>query len=965
MSEAVAATESRLDAPELSVRAVGVLLLHFQKSYGAERLAEVWKKNDPGLPLSHVTTITNFVSLRFIERVIEMLVRESGEPDFAFKAGLRTATPEALGFLFHIFRTFGSPQICYRQLVQLAGTFNRVGTFDLVTLERTQMELTYTSTVPERSPYLCEGRKAQFASIPMIWGLPQAEVHELECQLKGGSRCRYRLSWTQPMRAWRAAVGTAIGVATAVGLTISTQLAALVAFPMMMFLGALGGAWLDARSEIRRKDDLLQTQNEGLMHSLRDLQRRNEEIFRTNQELESRVAERTHELQVTNEKLSGSLVQVQEMDRLKTQFFDNVSHELRTPLTLILLTLESLRNAAAATAEAEGHYDRLERSAGRLLRLINALLDLAKIGAGKMRLRYQQVDVRDLLNGVMIPFRVLAEDKRVALKLDAPDDLDIIHADFEKLDIVFQNLVSNALKFTHSGEVTVKVTQDTFYVHVAVRDTGAGISAEDLRIIFDRFAQADSAGTRRVGGTGIGLALVKETIELHGGNISVVSKPGEGSTFSVDIPRGTVHIREDIRERRTADFPVGLTRRAEDGLMTRRRDPAASSTSPGPGPADVSPTAIDPAKRTVLVVEDEPDLRAFITRGLRMAFNVIEAPDGQAGLERARELLPSVIISDVMMPRLSGLQLLSALRADPRTLDIPVILLTARQDIEARVHGLGEGANDYLGKPFAPRELVARIEAQLRLRDATARIAQTERLAATSLITSGFAHEVRNPLNGLMNALEPLKESLVGAQDREMAESMLRVIEESGQRIRHLAESLLGSVRDTGVRTPIQISKTFSAAERALAWKVSDKVTIEQVWESDDAVMGEAPALIQVWINLIDNAFRSFNGRHGGRIRLHAKNDGDWLSVSVSDDGCGIPPDVLPRLFEPFFSTRAAGEGTGLGLALCRRIVLAHGGQIHLRSRPGEGTEVKVRLPLAASAVINESTQMMQPPALA
>jgi signal transduction histidine kinase len=945
VSALAAQVEEPLDEPQLSVRAVAVLLLHFQKTHGAARLAEVWEKNAPGLSLEHVTTMTNFVSLRFIERVMEMLVRESGEQDFAWQAGLRTASPEALGFLYHVFRTVGSPKACYRQLVELGPTFNRVGRFDLLSLERHRLELTYTSSLPERTPYLCEGRRAQFASIPMIWGLPPAEVEERACQLRGDGCCHYVLRWSAQLRGWRAPLGLVLGLGAGAVVTAGLALPGVPWLPALAAPGLLAGLWLDARRELRAKDELLVSQNEGLKHSLRDLQRRSDEVFRANQELEVRVQARTGELSEANQKLSTALARQQEVDRLKTQFFDNVSHELRTPLTLILLTLESLQQRGEAEAPGlRQHLDRMERSAERLLRLINDLLDLARIEAGKVRLRYEAVDLGKVLPAMLIPFRVLADKKRVGLRLEL-EAAEPVHADPEKLDVVFQNLVSNALKFTDEGEVTVRVRQDAFWVHVEVADTGVGIGQKDLNAIFDRFAQADASGTRKFGGTGIGLALVKETVELHAGTVTVDSQPGRGSTFRVSIPRGTAHIREELRERRTTTVPIRNDRRSEGSLALkaelRGAGPAVSDGAPA-SPAPELPVSVS-ARSRILVVEDDPEIRSILVGVLGQDYDVLEARNGQEGLEVAARCRPALVISDVMMPVMSGMQLLQALRSDVDLMDTPVILLTARFQVEARAEGLEAGANDYLGKPFSPRELVARVESQLRLREATARIAQTERQAAASLITSGFAHEVRNPLNGLVNALGPLREAMGQDADPQTARAMLDVVDESVRRIRDLAESLLALVRVDPSRVPLDVSGTLRAAVRALEWKLPPAVKVVQALQAQHPVEAEAGSLTQVWINLIDNALRATGEQ--GQVTLSCGDEDGEVVVRVSDGGCGMAPEALARAFEPFFTTRTSGEGTGLGLALCRRIVLQHRGRIELASAPGKGTTVTVRLP--------------------
>lgn len=928
------------DAPEVSVRALAVLLTYFRREYGEERLRRVWERHHLGLSLEYVTTMTNFVSLRFLERLAEALIVESGDPSLPRKSGLLAVTPESLGFLFHLVRTFGTPEQFYRRAVELFPTLNRIGSFKIESMSNNRMTLSYVSRKRERTRNICEGRIAQFSAVPMIWGLPPAQVLEEQCQVRGADCCRYKIEWHNPVRGWWAWVGLLVGVSVGTGLGLLELAPLPVLVPVMALAATSCGGWLEARREVRRKDEFLASQNEGLMHSLRDLERRYDEVFRSNRALEDRVAERTRELTEANLKLESALARQKEIDRQKSEFFDNVSHELRTPLTLILLTLESLlQRGEALPTSVRQHLSTMERSAQRLLRLINNLLDLAQMESGKARLRYQPLELYGFLTSVLLPFKVMADNRGIALRL-VGQAVTPIHVDVERIDGVFQNLVSNALKFTTAGSVTVRVWEVSSDVFVEVADTGPGITPEDIAVIFDRFAQADMNGTRRFGGTGIGLALVKETLELHSGSIEVRSELGKGSAFLVRLPKGTAHIREELREVRAADVPTRRERRSGSFPAIQATPPASEE----PAPSAEERVAPPDAPR-ILLVEDDAEIRGFIAGILQMEYRVLEAENGEEGLQLARKERPDLILSDVMMPIMSGLQLLVALRNTPETADIPVILLTARHEIAAKVEGFGAGANDYLAKPFSPREVLARIEAQLRLREAAVRAAENERLAATGLLTSGFAHEVRNPLNGLMNALLPLRDCLLGEQvDTATASAMVEVIEECGQRIRHLAESLLSFVRSADKPVALDLGALLDSTLQMMEWRVPSGVVLERDYQCTEPVVGDPGSLNQVWVNLLDNALRAVGPQ--GTVRVATSRVGDEAIVTVSDTGMGIRPEDMERLFQPFFSTRPAGEGTGLGLALCRRIVLRHGGQIQLQSELGKGTQVEVRLPL-------------------
>ena len=931
------------NAPEVGVRVTSTLLLYFERCYGSERLAGIWSKYDFSLSLQYLRVPTNFISLRFLERLADALVKESGDPSFMRNAGVFMATPQALGFVYYMLRAFGTPEMGYRKSIDFAPSYNRVGRFELESVARDRLVMAYRSQVPEHNRHICELRMGQFASFPTIWGLPPAEVHESQCQVNGADSCRYHLKWMEPLPSWGRYMGLVLGVVSGMGASLLGLGHRGFTVTALALAGVSLGSWLDLRREMRRKDEALNEQAKGMMGSLEELQQRYDEIFRTNLQLEDRVAVRTRELTDTNVRLEAALAKQKELDRIKSEFFDNVSHELRTPLTLILLTLDSLIQRTNELSPAVlQHLDTMNRSASRLLRLINNLLDLAQMEAGKTRLRYEPLEMHGFLSSLMVPFRVMAERKGVALQLEGTA-VSSVHVDVPRLESVFQNLVSNALKFTTQGGVTIRVSEDDTWVHVEVRDTGSGIATQDIPVIFDRFAQADSSGTRRFGGSGIGLALVKETLELHAGGIAVSSELGKGSTFHVRLPKGTAHVREDLRAATEGEERLRPIRRSDLTSLLATSAPVAS------GAVEVLPESAEseasPDAPRILLVEDEPEIRAFLRGVLKPYYRLLEATNGEEGLQMARRERPDLIVSDVMMPVMSGIQMLEALRSIPETLEVPIILLTARQEVDAKVQGLSMGANDYLAKPFSPREMLARIEAQLRLRDAAVRAAENERLAATGLLTSGFAHEVRNPLNGLMNALAPLRESLThGASDPAMAVAMLDLIEECGGRIRHLAEGLLSFVRTGTKAMAVDLGASLDASLEALSWRLPPDMKVERDYKCPDPVWSDPGSLNQVWVNLLDNAVRAVSKE--GQVKVSTVREGGDAVVSIIDNGVGIKREHMERLFQPFFSTRDAGEGTGLGLALCQRIVLQQGGRIRVFSEFGKGTRVEVRLPL-------------------
>jgi PAS domain S-box-containing protein len=399
--------------------------------------------------------------------------------------------------------------------------------------------------------------------------------------------------------------------------------------------------------------------------------------------------------------------QLAELDRAKTHFFSNVSHELRTPLTLILGPMENALHDSSRglTGDTLGAA---HRNALRLLKLVNTLLDFSRIESGRIQASFERVDLSELTRDLAGVFRSLVEAAGLRLVLDCPPIEGDIYVDPVLWEKVVLNLMSNAYKFTFQGEITVRLRSGGGRVSLEVSDTGSGIPDEELPRLFERFHRIHGARSRTFEGSGIGLALVKELVSLHGGTITVHSQEGRGSTFRVELPTGKKHLPS---ERIASD----ASRRDAKSLAPLFLE-EAGSWGTAPAQAEAPPAA--PPSRAggrVLVVDDNADMRAYIERLLQDRFEVESAVDGLEALERVRERSPDLILSDVMMPRLDGLGLLKALRSEERTRSIPLILVSARAGEESRIEGLEWGADDYLIKPFSAQELLARVASHLNL----------------------------------------------------------------------------------------------------------------------------------------------------------------------------------------------------------------------------------------------------------
>ena len=395
-----------------------------------------------------------------------------------------------------------------------------------------------------------------------------------------------------------------------------------------------------------------------------------------------------------------------QLDKAKTAFFSNVSHELRTPLTLMLGPIETLLGNHNLPRELRTETELAQRNALRLLKLVNSLLDFSRIEAGRTQASYEATDLCALTRDLASTFRSAMERGGLRFTVDCDTPLEPVHVDREMWEKIVLNLLSNAFKFTLEGSVSVRLSKHGQYAVLDVSDTGIGVPAHEQPRLFERFHRVENTQARTHEGTGIGLALVKELVNFHGGQIEVCSEPAKGSRFTVRIPFGTSHLAPDrIKAARmlssTATGPSVYVGEAQRWL------PQADPCEEAPQPA-LSGTR-------VLLADDNADMREYVSRLLRPGYEVIAVTDGEAALAAVRHQPVDLILSDVMMPKLGGFELLEAVRADPRLASIPVILLSARAGEEATVEGLEAGADDYLVKPFSARELLARVTGTLAL----------------------------------------------------------------------------------------------------------------------------------------------------------------------------------------------------------------------------------------------------------
>lgn len=401
-----------------------------------------------------------------------------------------------------------------------------------------------------------------------------------------------------------------------------------------------------------------------------------------------------------------------ELDRAKTAFFSNISHEFRTPLTLLLGPMEELLRENSMSASSREKMNLAFRNGLRMQKLVNLLLDFSRIEAGKMEARFSAVDIASLTTDLASNFRSAVEKAGMELVIDMKPPGEPVYLDIDMYEKIILNLISNAFKYTEKGRIVVSGEKKNGRIEVSVSDTGVGIPEEEQDKIFERFHRVQNARGRSQEGTGIGLAMVRELVRLHGGQITVRSAPGKGSVFTVSLPLG----RDHVHDRLVVDSsPLG-PKQSHLAYIEEANQWSAASAGNGTLTQRLEEHTLPVRKSTaykILLADDNADMRVFVGRLLENDYEVISAADGEDAMEKALHEMPDLILSDVMMPKVDGFEFLKRLKSNMATRNIPFIFLSARAGEEAKVDGFNAGADDYLIKPFSSKELLARVANQI------------------------------------------------------------------------------------------------------------------------------------------------------------------------------------------------------------------------------------------------------------
>ena len=687
-----------------------------------------------------------------------------------------------------------------------------------------------------------------------------------------------------------------------------------------------------------------------------------------------------YELDKNRKALEESNRKLLELDQVKSRFFANISHELRTPLTLLLAPLEAMLHRVPAEPETGDLLHTMHANGMRLLKLINDLLDLVRLESGRLEIKREPLDLAEFVKGLASAARQVAEDKRLRLETFVAPEVGTVLADRDRLEKIVLNLIFNALKFTPAGgRVELRAEKQGPELALIVSDTGMGIAEKNLPFVFDRFWQADGSSKRKYQGAGIGLALVKELVEAQGGKVGVQSREGQGATFTVRLPYQAGGGPPKPKPEETADSPPAVqtgagTVSSNEWLadLYRRAElfPALTPLQPSLRPVE---TSGDGKRPVVLVADDEPDMLRFLNRQLSSKYQVLEAVDGQQAIEKASQFLPDLILLDMMMPEKDGLQACRELRERTSTQAIPVVLLTARADEDTKLAALSAGASDFLTKPFSTTELHVRIrnlvqshqyQAKLarqnqllettidQLKQTETQLVQSEKLASLGRMSAGIIHEINNPLNFATTGLFTLRkrtQALAPAFQQE-CQGILTDVEEGLKRVKNIVSDLrMFTHPDTESREEVQAAEVVAAALRFLSNEWKDKVQIERKLPEGQTILANKNTLINVLVNLLQNSLDAFPNKTftGERptIWIEGRLEPGKSILLVRDNGPGIQPQHLDKVFDPFFTTKDVGQGMGLGLTICYRIVQDCQGRIAVRTEPGQFCEFALEFP--------------------
>ncbi len=649
---------------------------------------------------------------------------------------------------------------------------------------------------------------------------------------------------------------------------------------------------------------------------------------------------------------------LREVDRLKDEFLANTSHELRTPLYGITGLAESLIDGASGELPAKTKTDLsiIVASGRRLGHLVNDILDFSKLKHHSLELDAKPVDLCALVEFTLALLRPLISSKTLKLVNAVASDSPLVLGDENRLQQILHNLIGNAIKFTEEGKIEITAVRRDDRLVVSVRDTGIGISQDLQERIFEAFTQADGTTEREFGGTGLGLAVTRQLLALHGGTLGVESTPGAGSTFTFDLPVA----QEDA----PLSVPVPPSIFCDDLPL------ATTETEPLMGEGTAS----------ILVVDDEHVIRHVLVNQLAAeGYHVAQAASGPEALAQIEEQPPDLLLLDVMMPRMSGYEVCRALRGRFSIDVLPVLFLTAKSLPSDPAVGLAAGANDYLRKPISKSELLARVSTHLALRavnhqlselviERTSEVEERERLleerqllvdqletrnADLARFNYTVAHDLKNPLTTINNFLGLARHDAAQGETSRLEDDFNR-LQGATNKLRQLLDELFEFSRSSlepNSPEETDFGALVNSASTLLGGPIAERRATIEVAHDLPSVRGDRPRLEALVRHLIRNALRYVDDGKSPEIEIGAQMEGGELIFYVRDNGIGIDPKYHEKIFDLFERLNPEGtEGTGIGLALAKQTVEAHGGRIWVESQGlGLGSTFRFVLPWVSS----------------
>jgi len=639
-------------------------------------------------------------------------------------------------------------------------------------------------------------------------------------------------------------------------------------------------------------------------------------------------------------KLQEANNKLQELDKAKTRIFSNVTHEFRTPLVAVSSTLQTLLDQGLPNPEQMRSLESGKISLEDMLDNVNDFLLKARSDQGLVDIKWSEIEIVSFLERALLPFKTGGKKtgNKIIFTNNLPPSQDgegtslNLYADRMKLKKIINNLVGNAMKFTVNGTVEVVLDTQGEYCIIQVKDSGKGIPKEDMPTIFDPFTQASNNPLREVQGSGLGLAMVRDFVKLHKGEVSADSEVGKGSTFTVKLLLGDAHVDqskldtseifEDEEDQKRVNLKIKDFSEIDFTRFEKR----------------------DPQKQNILITEDTPNIMEALATILKDHYNLYFAKDGREGLEKVRAIKPDLVITDIMMPHMNGYEFIEAVKSDKELRVIPMVAVTSKSDTESKVKGYEVGADEYIPKPFNNREIVTRIKRILKEKATTEELLQTRKHASVGVLAGGMAHELNNPVAAIRGYIQDILESL--PKDSPLRKSAEGAERATGRCKRIVADLLTFSHKsdtDKGCHLNEVVEDTV-----AIAKKENDHPHID--WKTDISANNipplsiDAAELKQVLMTLINNAKDAMTEK--GTISIQTKKTGEEALIEVSDTGHGIPLEIQDKIFDPFFTTKPPGKGMGLGLALAYNTIKRYGGDIAVKSQPGQGSRFIITLPV-------------------